>query len=691
MPINTETLNRRLYKVLHQRFKSTTPLDSAGEKTPVEDEADVFKFTFTKDGEEYGTVFATIDDSKKLKIYNGDDVTDSPEAPTPGLGYDDTWFGFLKFLKSWAMQNQLGWDIENKDHLEGDMARRDHMKKKESIAEGYYPMGKKASYSDSVPTVKMIIQHNREIQEGEQRYRNVARIFLENNLGERVLAPTTKPGVAKVYARHIAEGGLPNDERWNHIKGLCEEYNKMAGFVRATRGQQFNESAQQLVESGIQHYNKLRESLSRMTGHRGYNMYFESWTPPLMEDDTDTSSLNELFVQETLDPRIESVMPILSKLHKSVAEMREVGALAEWADSLLEGGDGGEASEETDVDTAGNAGEGGAEDAPDDNLTEAPGAETLAHNDKTVKGNLDAFDLDEGYGDSEDSPVASAITRRILLQRSDLLAKYGPAKVTQAIDEVADFVGDTDEIGSSDVSGWVKQVEQSLASMGTQGVAEESSDNKYSNLSNRGVNRAINRAGDDFNRLLDLDQAESPHYKTQHQQDTKQKLKTKPMAGPKGVLPEQGVAEDLDANQKRVGQLGPTEKVKNNNIGKLVGANENFIAMAPQAVAEGLHPMVIADVEKLATLNPADRYSAYANIRDYFKGDPELSKMASDLQGGYYEADMLRGKYKTDAAKAKYAELEPMHQSFIKRALGQEQAVSEGQEDLDTIKRLLGK
>ena len=35
------------------------------------------------------------------------------------------------------------------------------------------------------------------------------------------------------------------------------------------------------------------------------------------------------------------------------------------------------------------------------------------------------------------------------------------------------------------------------------------------------------------------------------------------------------VEEDLDANQKRVGQLGPTEKVKNNNIGKLVGASES--------------------------------------------------------------------------------------------------------------------
>jgi hypothetical protein len=34
--------------------------------------------------------------------------------------------------------------------------------------------------------------------------------------------------------------------------------------------------------------------------------------------------------------------------------------------------------------------------------------------------------------------------------------------------------------------------------------------------------------------------------------------------------------EDLDANQKRAGQLGPTEPVKNNNIGKLVGANESI-------------------------------------------------------------------------------------------------------------------
>jgi len=66
----------------------------------------------------------------------------------------------------------------------------------------------------------------------------------------------------------------------------------------------------------------------------------------------------------------------------------------------------------------------------------------------------------------EDSPVAQAITRRILMQRTDLLAKYGPEKVGQAIDEVADWVGDVDEIGSSDVSGWIRHVEQMLGNMG---------------------------------------------------------------------------------------------------------------------------------------------------------------------------------------------------------------------------------
>jgi hypothetical protein len=197
-------------------------------------------------------------------------------------------------------------------------------------------MGKQASYSDAVPTVKIVLQHTRQIQEGEQRFRNIARIFLENTQGERILCPFNRPGMAQIFARHLAEGGKPNDERWNHIGSLCEEYTKMAGFARAVKNGQFNESAQKLVEAGMNHFINLRESLGKMRGHRGYNAYFESWTPTLMENEGDETTINELFVQETLDPRIESVMPILSKLSKNLSEMQEVSELAEWADGLVE-------------------------------------------------------------------------------------------------------------------------------------------------------------------------------------------------------------------------------------------------------------------------------------------------------------------------------------------------------------------
>jgi hypothetical protein len=93
----------------------------------------------------------------------------------------------------------------------------------------------------------------------------------------------------------------------------------------------------------------------------------------------------------------------------------------------------------------------------------------------------DALRQTQGVAEGmDDSPVAGAITRRIMLQRADLLSKYGPEKVLNAIDEVADFVGDTEEIGSSDVSGWVRQVEQTLDRMG-QGLGEAGGRNYHAN------------------------------------------------------------------------------------------------------------------------------------------------------------------------------------------------------------------
>ena len=756
MALDTESFNKQLYDLLNVRGYKPIPKNSKNQNVEASQLADVMEFVFMKEGEEYGKAWASIDDANNVIIYYDDEQADSPEGKTPGVEYDDSWSGFLKHVKNWAQRKQLSFELANKDRLSDDMRQREYVKMKEKISEGYHSMGNKASYNDNVPNIKIILQHNRKIEEGEQRYRNVAKIFLENTEGERILAPTTRPGIAQIYARHLAEGGVPNDERWNHIKGLCEEYSKMAGFVRATRNNQFNESAQALVNEGINHYQSLRESLSKMRGHRGYNAYFESWTPPLMEDENDVA-INELFVQETVDPRIESVMPILSRLSKQsgIKPMTEVSELAEWAqsivegeddgrdkyyylrndiwrvmdgdevvyeytperyevvgakkllarfddegydvthvispmgvvtylygkpedeldesatrgimvngkevdyasleidgvdssdypdfsdayfssgsftdgtemsdedldeladtygelvnrkayDSLHEGGDGGEASEEEDVYTDADAGE--EMDASDEEeLLEAPGAETLGHNQSTEKSNLSAFDLGEAL-----DPIADKIAelekqlktatpqeaRKIkeILTLLKAKANKGSSTGGTAVDRAekrakdrfskkssvtGDNIGDTIKGGTA-LAGFFGLAESRMAEADSiiQDIINGDLDayNVMANPKTPEEEYVANmmqemyddvsieyslHPDDDFEKILDIvvDQLAKDH-----KQDDDQLS-----------MLEGDVEEGLDANQKRVGQLGPTEKVgPKGAVGKLVGASESI-------------------------------------------------------------------------------------------------------------------
>lgn len=71
---------------------------------------------------------------------------------------------------------------------------------------------------------------------------------------------------------------------------------------------------------------------------------------------------------------------------------------------------------------------------------------------------------------AEDLPMYGAIIHRIMVAHTDILAKYGPEKIMSAAQDEAEWVGDVDEIGSSDVSISVKRVIQALEQQ--QGVAE---------------------------------------------------------------------------------------------------------------------------------------------------------------------------------------------------------------------------
>ena len=80
---------------------------------------------------------------------------------------------------------------------------------------------------------------------------------------------------------------------------------------------------------------------------------------------------------------------------------------------------------------------------------------------RSVKKHFSNRNIDEESSTSSEA-VEIALIRRVLVAHTDLIMNFGLDKVTQAIEEVAYNVGDVDEIGTSDVSGWIHQVKQIL-------------------------------------------------------------------------------------------------------------------------------------------------------------------------------------------------------------------------------------
>jgi hypothetical protein len=395
----------------------------------------------------------------------------------------------------------------------------------------------------------------------------------------------------------------------------------MAGFVRATKNKQFMESAQQLVSEGVNHYQSLRETLGKLRGHRGYNMYFESWTPALMEDDTD-STINELFVQETVDPRIESVMPILARLNKNktTTTVKEVSELAEWADKIVEQG---VAEGSCDVE----------EDL--DNKTIYPNARVI----KTKKGRKVGEIYPLEYEDGSWGCFHYNADR----------GYEGMESEKEALEALKDMNEELSARGTRDMSEGIEKVDESYIVKKLKDPDTYAVFNKYVDKSRYfATSKGTKEEAEAFLAKL----------KAQHKDGDWRKAKTN--------LKQDQVEEDLDADQKRVGQLGPTEKVgKEGAVGKLVGANESveINENAQDSVANALYNRVTRVRTDLITKYGIGAINdAIDEISSRFAGE-ELDEIgSSDVSGWIREMEQI---------------------------LASSSSMNEGQDDLDMIKRLI--
>jgi hypothetical protein len=319
-----------LYNLLVTRNFEPEILDVSGKPVSDPDQAEMFSFDWKTVNQNYGTVVALLGQDQDLQIYYGDNLTKELESEDK-----NDWYQFLRQLKSFATRNMLTFDIKNLNRLKYTMQSMSAIT--EGLLESYYG-NRRVSYSDQPKKTRLVIKHSRPLGEGEARYRYIESLFVETDQGERFRLPFTKLVGGKAMARHIAEGGTPYDDFGRHIAEMVEEMNVLSRFVRSTRNKNYDGESARMVEAAVRHYQDLKTKAKRMISQRGYGEARSEFVPTQDNAADSLDDIRNLFIEQSLDSRIEEALPILARITKPKEKpMREIEEFETWAESVTEG------------------------------------------------------------------------------------------------------------------------------------------------------------------------------------------------------------------------------------------------------------------------------------------------------------------------------------------------------------------
>jgi hypothetical protein len=323
---------RKLFDLLVTRDFEPETLDSAGKPAADPAEAEIFSFDFrAESGKDYGTVVIMLTDEGDLEVYCADNVGKTMEEP------DKTdWFRFLEQLKDFAVRtNRSNFSVKNLNHL------RYSMQGQAAIKEGLFESwsGKRdVSWNAGATESRLMIKHKRSLGEGEARFRYVESLFIETAEGERYKLPFRNLTAGKAMLEHVRMGGRPYDLRGQHIAEMVTELTLLGRFRRANAGKLLEGDTATLVEQATAYYENLQRNLKSLTTRRGYDTYFESWTPlDVSEESVVIEGLKHLFVTQSIDQRIEDALPVIAKIQQQENAMKEANIFEAWADRLMEG------------------------------------------------------------------------------------------------------------------------------------------------------------------------------------------------------------------------------------------------------------------------------------------------------------------------------------------------------------------
>lgn len=324
--ISTEQTRQNLYDLLSVKNLNVVTRDAQGKETSDAGQADLFTFDYVA-GEEnnYGTVVVTITPEGVLEVFYGDRLGRSMESQDKA-----DWYDFLYQLRHFARRNMMGFELKHMNKL------KHAMKTMAAVTEGKYYGYKNTSYTKPTREAKLKIVHSRPIDEenGDARYRNVAKLYVETAEGERFKLPFTKLYAGRAMARHCSEGGVPYDEFGSHISETVGDIQVLEAFLRSAKGKEWTDAgADIMVEAGIRHLKALKKKVKKMIGRRGYKEQLDAFSPQQEQEHTETTDkIREMFTQTLLDQRIEEAIPVLNKLEARDSVMKEISEFESWAD-----------------------------------------------------------------------------------------------------------------------------------------------------------------------------------------------------------------------------------------------------------------------------------------------------------------------------------------------------------------------
>tara|TARA_R110000782_G_scaffold50724_4_gene109787 strand:+ start:2853 stop:4811 length:1959 start_codon:yes stop_codon:yes gene_type:complete len=325
------TPGQQLSDLLVTRGLSPEMLDSSGKPAATAQDAEIFSFDFLSSaGTNYGTVVVMIGNDKQIEIFSGDNV---------GRGMDSEdkteWYEFQHQVKNFATRNFMTFGSQNINRLKYSMQGQAALK--EGLFESWNGT-KNVSWNGGPDSVRLMIRHTRPMGVTESRFRQVESLFVETADGERYKLPFTKLSGGRAMVEHVRQGGKPYDMRGTHIATIVEELNVLSRFRRAAHGKVFEGDTANLVTETNEYYSTLSKTLKGLASGRGYAGYFESWNPAdITEQDVIIENIKTLFVQETIDARIEQALPILARIQQQGTAMKEANIFEAWANRLMEG------------------------------------------------------------------------------------------------------------------------------------------------------------------------------------------------------------------------------------------------------------------------------------------------------------------------------------------------------------------